>query len=281
VRPYFYSLTSDGFTNFLRDIHPAIAVRPEDREMTLLNMAPTLDFLHEVGTRIAAADPLHEVLEEIVEFVSSLVRCDSCFIYVREDDELVLRASKNAHPELLDRLKLRVGEGITGWVAENREPVVIGCDAFRDPRFRMFAELPEDRFEAFLSIPVIFRGRVVSVINVQHQQSHAYLPREVKDIATVGHLVGAAIEMARLEAEIEELSDKLATRKLVERAKGILQRDFGMTEDSAYSFLHKNARQRRKSMREVAEAILLADDLKRDDLKRDDLKRSGRSSAAS
>jgi uroporphyrinogen-III synthase len=231
--------------------------------MSKMTVSPTLDFLHEMGTRIAAADPLHEVLDEIVEFVSGLVSCDSCLIYVREDDELVLRASMNAHPDLLDRLKMRVGEGITGWVAENREPVVIGCEAFRDPRFHIFSELPEDTFEAFLSIPVIFRGRVVSVINVQHREPHAYLPREVKAISAVGHLVGAAIEMARLEAEVEELSDKLATRKLVERAKGILQRDLGLDEEGAHSYLHKSARQRRKTMREVAEAILLADDMKR------------------
>jgi len=226
-------------------------------------MAPTLDFLHEVGTRIAAADPLHDVLDEIVEFVSGLMSCDSCLIYVREEDELVLRASKNAHPDLVDRLKMRVGEGITGWVAANREPVVIESAASRDPRFRNFAELPEDTFEAFLSIPVIFRGRVVSVINVQHQQPRSYTPREVKAIATVGHLVGAAIEMARLEAHVEELTDKLATRKVIERAKGILQRELGLTEDEAYAHLQRNARQRRKPMREMAEAILLADELKR------------------
>jgi uroporphyrinogen-III synthase len=231
--------------------------------MTQLNMAPTLDFLHEVGTRIAAADPLHDVLDEIVEFVSGLMSCDSCLIYVREEDELVLRASKNAHPDLVDRLKMRVGEGITGWVAANREPVVIESAASRDPRFRNFAELPEDTFEAFLSIPVIFRGRVVSVINVQHQQPRSYTPREVKAIATVGHLVGAAIEMARLEAHVEELTDKLATRKVIERAKGILQRELGLTEDEAYAHLQRNARQRRKPMREMAEAILLADELKR------------------
>jgi uroporphyrinogen-III synthase len=231
--------------------------------MTQLNMAPTLDFLHEVGTRIAAADPLHDVLDEIVEFVSGLMSCDSCLIYVREEDELVLRASKNAHPDLVDRLKMRVGEGITGWVAANREPVVIESAASRDPRFRNFAELPEDTFEAFLSIPVIFRGRVVSVINVQHQQARSYTPREVKAIATVGHLVGAAIEMARLEAHVEELTDKLATRKVIERAKGILQRELGLTEDEAYAHLQRNARQRRKPMREMAEAILLADELKR------------------
>ena len=231
--------------------------------MSELNVIPTLDFLHDVGTRIAAADPLHEVLDEIVEFVSDLVNCDSCFIYVREDDELVLRASKNAHPELIDHLKLRVGEGITGWVAENREPVVIGCDAMHDPRFRSFSELPEDTFEAFLSIPAVFRSRVVSVINVQHQNPHAYSQRDVKAIATVGHLVGAAIEMARLEQHVEVLTDKLATRKWVERAKGILQRDLGLDEGGAYSHLQRSARQRRKSMREVAEAILLADELKR------------------
>ena len=231
--------------------------------MSEMNVIPTLDFLHDVGTRIAAADPLHEVLDEIVDFVSDLVNCDSCFIYVREDDELLLRASKNAHPDLIDRLKLRVGEGITGWVAENREPVVIGCDAMHDPRFRNFSELPEDMFEAFLSIPVVFRGRVVSVINVQHQEAHAYTQREVRAIATVGHLVGAAIEMARLEQHVEVLTDKLATRKWVERAKGVLQRDLGMDEESAYGYLQRSARQRRKSMREVAEAILLADELKR------------------
>ena len=236
--------------------------------MSELNVIPTLDFLHEVGTRIAAADPLHEVLDEIVEFVSDLVNCDSCFIYVREDEELVLRASKNAHPELIDHLKMRVGEGITGWVAENREPVTIGCDAMNDPRFRSFCELPEDSFEAFLSIPVVFRGRVVSVINVQHQDAHAYSQREVKAIATVGHLVGAAIEMARLEQHVEVLTDKLATRKWVERAKGVLQRDLGLDEEGAYSYLQRSARQRRKSMREVAEAILLADELKRQGMSR-------------
>ena len=76
-----------------------------------------IDFLHEISSRIAAADPLHEVLAQIVEFASALVKCDSCFVYVIEEDELVLRASKNPHAEVIDRLKLKMGQGITGWVA--------------------------------------------------------------------------------------------------------------------------------------------------------------------
>jgi uroporphyrinogen-III synthase len=231
--------------------------------MDQLIVNPALDFLHDLGTRIAAADPLHEVLDEIVEFVAEHVSCDSCFIFVLEDEELVLRASKNPHPEVLDRLRMRVGQGITGWVAEHREPVALAQHAALDSRFKMFAELPEDNYEAMLSVPVISRGRVVSVINVQHKERHTYTPREVKAISTIGHLVGAAIEMARLENEVIQLSDKLATRKLVERAKGVMQRDLSISEEEAYAMIQRQARQRRKSMKEISEAILLADELKK------------------
>src|SRR5262250_3542514 len=102
------------------------------KHMDTAEPIPALEFLHTVSSRIAAADPLHDVLNEIVEIVSEFVSCDSCFIYVLESDELVLRASKNPHPDVVDRLKLRVGEGITGWVAQNREPVAIPEKAAQD-----------------------------------------------------------------------------------------------------------------------------------------------------
>jgi uroporphyrinogen-III synthase len=231
--------------------------------MDPLASGSTLDFLHDVGTRIAAADPVHEVLDRIVEFVSDLVSCDSCFIYVLEDENLVLRASKNPHPEEIDHLTMRIGQGIAGWVAEHRQPVLLERNASQDRRFRSFAELPEDQYEALLSIPVISRSRVVSVITLQHKEPHTFPPREVKIISMIGHLVGAAIDMARLENEVIELSDKLAVRKVIERAKGIVQSEFGISEEEAYSLIKKQARSRRKSMKEVAEAILLANDLKR------------------
>jgi signal transduction protein with GAF and PtsI domain len=224
---------------------------------------PEVEFLHEIGKRIAAADPLHEVLERVVKFVSAVVKCDSCFIYVLEGGELVLRASKNPHPEVIDRLKLRVGQGITGWVAEHREPVAVARNAYQDARFQFFSELPEDRYEAFLSVPILCRGREVGVINLQHRLPHVHGRREIKLISTIGFLVGAEIEMARLESELSQLSEQLETRKLVERAKGILQRELGLTEEQAYLTLQRESRQRRKPMRGVAEAIVLSDEVKR------------------
>jgi signal transduction protein with GAF and PtsI domain len=221
-----------------------------------------VDVLHEIGSRIAAADQFHEVLSRVLEFVTALIKCDSCFIYVLAGDQLVLRASQNPHEDLVDRLKLGVGQGITGWVAEHREPVVLPKNAAKDPRFQYFNELPEDSYEAFLSVPLLSRGRLVGVMNLQHRQPRAFSRREIRLISTVGFLVGAEVEMARLESENSDLSLQLETRKLVERAKGILQRDLNLSEEQAYLALQRQSRQKRKPMKEVAEAIVLADDIK-------------------
>jgi uroporphyrinogen-III synthase len=222
-----------------------------------------IELLHAIGSRIAAADPLHEVLARVVDFVASVVPCDSCFVYVLEGDDLVLRASKTPHPDVVDRLTLRVGQGITGWVAEYRQPVAVGRHAFGDPRFKTFNELPEDQYEAFLSVPVLSRGKLVGVINLQHRQPHEHTRREIQVISTIGFLVGAEIEMARLEVENTQLFERLETRKILDRAKGILQRDLGITEEEAYLTIQRQSRQRRKTKKEIAEAIVLGDELRR------------------
>src|ERR1700678_3002812 len=221
-----------------------------------------VDLLHEIGVQLGTADGFREVLTRVVEFAAGLVKCDSCLVYVLEGEELVLRASKNPHPEVVDRLKLRVGQGITGWVAEHQEPVAVAEKAAQDPRFQFFHELPEDTYEAFLSVPLMCRGRVMGVINLQHRAHHVYRRRDIRLISTIGFLVGAEIEMVRLEDANSDLSEQLQTRKVVERAKGILQRELGLTEEQAYLALQRQSRQKRKAMKEIAEAIVLSDEVR-------------------
>jgi uroporphyrinogen-III synthase len=222
-----------------------------------------VDFLHEIGSRMAASDPLHTVLNRIVDFACSLIRCDSCFVYVLENDQLVLRASKNPHSDLIDHLGIWLGQGITGWVGWHREPVAIPEKALKDPRFQHFKNLPEDTFEAFLSVPILCRSKLIGVINLQHRKPYYHTEHEVRLLTAAGYLVGAELERARLETENEQLSDRLESRKHIERAKGVLQRDFGFDEETAYRAMQHESRQRRKSMREIAEAILLNDDLRK------------------
>ncbi len=224
--------------------------------------ASAVSLLRRTAGRIAGALPVDAVLRELVDFATSVVACDSCFIYVLEENELVLRASKNHHPQLVGRLRIKLGQGITGWVAQHREPVFVSRNAVADPRFKLFAELPEDRFEAFLSVPLISQGRLVGVINLQSREASDYGDREVGLISTLGFLVGAEIRRARLESENSQLATQLEVRKVVERAKGILQHDLRLTEEAAYQMLRRESQQRRKPMKDVAEAIILSHAIK-------------------
>lgn len=243
----------------------ASELQENERHIQLLTEVipqPASDVALERAVERAGPASLEQVLAEVVDFTTSVLKCDSCFVYVFENDELVLRASKNPHPEAVNRLKLKMGQGITGWVAEHGRPVAVSHNASQDPRFKLFNDLPEDRFEAFLSVPLLSRGRLVGVINLQHRATHRYTDRQIRLVSAVGLLVGAEIELARLESENSQLSARLETRKIVERAKGIMQRDLKISEEEAYLTLQRESRQRRKSMREVAESILLNDEIR-------------------
>ena len=225
--------------------------------------ASDIEALHTIGRHLSAADPLHQVLDRVVAFVSGLVSCDSCFLYVLEGDVLKLRASKHPHPDVVDRLTLKMGQGITGWVAQHLEPVAVSRNAFSDARFKVFNELPEDRYEAFLSVPITSRAKLVGVINLQHRQPHEHTQQDIRLLSMIGLLVGAEIELARLEVENSQLSEELEARKVVERAKGILQRTLRITEEEAYLAIQRQSRQRRTSKKVIAEAIVLGDELLR------------------
>jgi two-component system, response regulator PdtaR len=98
---------------------------------------------------------------------------------------------------------------------------------------------------------------------MQHKEVHHHSKREIRLITMIGYLVGAEVELARMEFEKSQLTDQLETRKVMERAKGILQRELGIDEEAAYLMLQKQSRQKRRPLKEIAEAIILMEDLKR------------------
>jgi uroporphyrinogen-III synthase len=224
---------------------------------------PDLFLLNRMVSRMSAAAPLQDILPDVVEFVASVVEADSCMIYVLEGEDLVLRASKAPRPEIVDRLSMRLGQGITGWVARHREPVAIARGAYNDPRFQLFNDLPEDRFEAFLSVPISSGRRLAGVLNVQNRAEHTFSRREIGLAATLGFLVGAELERARLQSENVDLADRLESQKMIERATGILQRDGNIGKNDAQLRLQRESQQRGRSMRQVAEAVILSEDLLR------------------
>jgi uroporphyrinogen-III synthase len=150
---------------------------------------------------------LPEVLQGIVSLVVEFTGGDSCLVYLIDRDELVLCASSTPHPGSIGQVRLRISEGLTGWVARERRLLAIPRQAYKDPRFKAFTELPEDTYEAFLSAPVIARNRVVGVINVQHKSPHPHTGSEMELLATVGEQVGCLLLLARMEPAAVEAAN--------------------------------------------------------------------------
>jgi GAF domain-containing protein len=220
--------------------------------------------LLQVATRISSAAPLDDIYNELAEFAAAAAKFESCGVCVAEGESLTSRPAQSYHPEALHRVKIQSVIDTTGWTPGSGVLVAALENAWADPRAKLFFNDPlQDRFESFLSIAMVSGGRLVGAVNLIDRSGKTPDERAVAHIATLGQLAGAEIERARLLAENAQLAERLEARKIVERAKGILQRNLQMSEEDAYLTLQRESRQRRKSMREVAEAIVLSEDLKK------------------
>lgn len=199
-----------------------------DLEQALRQKTREVDVLHRITESISSTLDLETVLRHIVDVVVEVTKADACLLYLLAEGqgELILRASKNPHPKLIGRITIGLGEGITGWVARERIRVVIPSNASDDPRFKFFHNLPEDRHQAFVSVPILAKKEVIGVINVQHKRPRRYREDELALLSTIASQVGGAIENARLYAEmrrkviqvdtLSQVSETVVSNRLLE-----------------------------------------------------------------
>jgi signal transduction protein with GAF and PtsI domain len=181
--------------------------KAKDLEARLQRIEEQLRLFQKVSRFMVRDMSLQEVLRGIVSLVVEFTACDSCLVYLSDVDDLILCASNSHHEAEIGRVRLKLNEGLTGWVARERRLLAISREAYRDPRFKFFGELPEDSYEAFLSAPVIARNKVVGVINVQHKQAHQHTGGEMEVLTTLGEQVGCALALARMSASgVESLN---------------------------------------------------------------------------
>src|SRR5258706_5567160 len=156
---------------------------------------------------VGLAKSLASVVSLVVEFMNS----EWSLLSLLQDKELVWCASNTPQPATIGHVRLKLGEGLTGWVARERRLLSISREAYADPRFKLFTDLPEDTYEAFLSAPVLVRNRVAGVINVQHRQPHFHTGGEMELLTTVGEQVGSLVALASLGREQWNTSRMLET----------------------------------------------------------------------
>src|ERR1700677_4232219 len=127
--------------------------------------------LHRISSIVSSELSLDEMLGEIVGLTAQVTECDACLVYLldRDTGEIVLRASQVPHAADLGNLRIKMGEGVTGWVAEHKSVVALASNAAADHRFKRFQALVEDTYDAFLAVPLISGGDALGVINVHHR----------------------------------------------------------------------------------------------------------------
>lgn len=183
--------------------------RTRELEAQLADTEKQLRLLQKISRFMVREMSLNDALQSVVSLVVEFTNSDSCLLYLLQDKELVLCASNNPQPDTIGNVRLKLGEGLTGWVARERRLLSISREAYLDPRFKRFTDLPEDTFEAFLSAPVIIRNRVAGVINVQHRDPHAHSGGEMELLTTVGEMVGSLTALASISSSTLAKTDLL------------------------------------------------------------------------
>src|SRR6266508_386599 len=201
---------------------------------------------HRTSRIVSSGLSIDDMLEELVSLTVEVTRCDACLVYLpdHETGDIVLRASQLPHDAEIGAVRLTVGEGVAGWVAQHKSAVALSNRAFADPRFKLFSTLIEDTFEALVAVPLVRGGEVIGVLNVHHREPHLHTPDEISTLCFLGEQMGGAIAYAslaehnaRLQQEASLARRQLEERKVVERAKGLLQQRLGCSEGEAYQRL--------------------------------------------
>ena len=219
-----------------------------------------LSALREITRAISAAWSLDQILALITRKTARVMDVDSCSIYLLDDggEDLVLKATTGLAPQAVGHAHLKLGEGLTGHAAKTGKPVA-ASQASRDPHFKYLPETKEKMFQSLLAVPLVSRGKVIGAVNVQTREGREYSPDEIELLSIIADVAGGELEKAVLYEEIGGLKEALETRKLVERAKGILMKRHGIGEQEAFARIQQQARTARRAMREIAEAIILAE----------------------
>jgi two-component system, sensor histidine kinase PdtaS len=165
-----------------------------------------LRLLTETIAAVNSTLDLEEVLALVARKVAEALNTEACFVYLYDEaaDELVLRATHGTAVEAMTRRpRMRPGEGITGTAAATREPIAIPAEAHLDPRFKGFANLPEDPYESILAVPILAREKLAGALNVRTIEPRQFTRDEIDLLLAIAAQVAQTIEHAKLYSDAQ------------------------------------------------------------------------------
>ncbi len=224
-----------------------------------------LKALMDISRAINSDRYLEDILKLIVMVTAKVTGVEICSLWLIDEDkepkELRLKATQTIDPEYVQDRVLTINEGVVGYVAAQQQPLLIP-DVLTEPRFKEKEMARKLGLKSLASVPLQVRDeKVIGVLNCFTSEYHDFTENEVNLIKAVANQAAVAIFNSELMVKTRVIQEELETRKLVERSKEVLMRRMDLSAEEAHRWIQKKSMDNRKPMRQVAEAILLSEDM--------------------
>ena len=208
---------------------------------------------------------LEDILKLIVMVTAKVTGVEICSLWLIEENEgpkkIRLKATQAIDPDYVKDRALDMDEGVVGFVATHNQPLILK-DVLKEPRFKEKEMAKKLGLVSMVGVPMHAKGEnVVGVLNCFTAEPHEFSETEVNLITTVANQAAIAIENTRLLVKTRVIEEELDTRKKIEKAKEILMVKKNIPADKAFRWLQKKSMDTRKSMKEIAEALIISQDL--------------------
>ncbi len=222
-----------------------------------------INALTKISKAITSDIYLEDILRLIVTVTAETIGSNICSLMLIDEKtgELTIRATQSISEEYNKKPSLKIGEGIAGKVAKENKLMAIE-DVTKEKEYKHKDIARKEGLCSLLCIPLSVKGKVIGVLNSYTNAPHIFTNNEINIATSLANQAAVAIENTELIVKSKVIQEELEARKRLERAKGILMREEGLTEEQAYLKIRKYSMDNRKTMREVAEAIILAADMK-------------------
>ena len=221
--------------------------------------------LKDISRAITSDFYIEDILKLIVMVTAKVTGVEICSLWLIDENTspitIRLKATQAIDHEYVKDRALSLNEGIVGFVASTKKPLMVS-NVLEEPRFKEKEMAAKLGLVSMLSVPLQVRdGKVIGVLNCFTAEPRLFTDTEVNLITTVANQAAVAILNTELMVKSQVIQQELETRKLVERAKEILMKRRRKTGEEAYRWLQKRSMDTRTSIRRVAEAVLLSEEI--------------------
>ncbi|MFH1782053.1 MAG: ANTAR domain-containing protein [Candidatus Omnitrophota bacterium] len=228
-----------------------------------VRVTDTIEALSKISRAISSELYLEDILKLIVTVTAEVMNSRICTLMLLDEkkEHLVIRATQSISEEYIKKNPLRRNEGIAWEVVKKNKPLVV-ADVLKEKEYKYKDIAKKEGLVSLLCVPMAVKNRAIGVLNCYTSKPHKFSKTEINVLISVANQAAISIENTELLVKTKVIQEELETRKVVEKAKGILMKEENLSEEEAFRKIQKFSMDRRKPMKEVAEAIVIMHDMK-------------------